>query len=82
MRFELNPEQSELLFWHDCPTLERLRPIAREAYEEYIAEPARLPLDGLRWTLAKIEPLTVVPAVECRLCGLTGFVRKGEWVAA
>ncbi len=33
-----------------------------------------------RWTVQSWEPLTLDPSYVCSECGLSGWVRKGEWV--
>lgn len=39
------------------------------------AEPA------LRFTLDSLLPLTVVEVVQCTICGVSGRIVEGEWVA-
>lgn len=81
VRFELAEDHSVVNFWHDCAGVDSLLPEHPEKFLIHKDRPRGLRLSGPPfWTLAKVSPLTIMPSIRCKLCGLHGYIRRGEWI--
>lgn len=70
-----------ILEWHECLAAQNCSDAGLSAGGVYF-ENATTDIKGARWQLVSGDPLTILPSVLCRACGLHGWITDGRWVPA
>jgi hypothetical protein len=69
-----------LLEWHECNSMNVTDSGVAAGGVNF--ENAPESVKGPRWQLVQADPITIMPSVLCRTCGLHGWIREGRWVPA
>lgn len=77
-----------ILEWHECVRGLNRQQLAQNATESGVSaggvyfDNAPPDVKGPRWQKLQDDPLTILPSILCRTCGLHGWIRDGQWVPA